>query len=231
MNRFMKAGFFLFIVGVACAQTQQANSLQQFFQTLVDHYDPSSPPKYENLRKVTGQIEALRPEEINRALPAIFAALGHQENTVQGYADSALYAIAQRPDSAALLRSHVDAIGHNILTSPNPDTRGAEIIILGALKPMPPPEVLPVFLSFLRRTDPDAQAQGTGVIFELVHIAPENPEVLAAVREFLSRSLESKSRIDVLNALGTSRVKDAHIISIMITSLDDSDEGVRFTAA
>lgn len=103
---------------------------------------------------------------------------------------------------------------------------------MGALKPMPPPEVVPIFLTFLKRTDPDAQAQGAGIIFELVHIAPENLEVLAAIQEFLSRpSLDSKGKIDTLNALGTSRVKDAHIISMMITSLDDSDQGVRFTAA
>jgi HEAT repeat protein len=230
MIRFVKVGFFLFIVGVVCGQTHQANSLQEFFQTLVDHYDPSSLPKYENLRKVTGQIEGLRPEEITKALPALFAALTHQDNTVQGYADSALYAIAQRPDSAALLRSHVDVIGHNILTSPNPDTRGGEIIILGSLKPTPPPEVVPIFLNFLKRTD--LQAQGAGAIFELVHIAPENPEVVAAVMEFLSRpTLDSKGKIDTFNALGTHRVKDAKIISMMITSLDDSDEGVRFTAA
>jgi HEAT repeat protein len=89
---------------------------------------------------------------------------------------------------------------------------------------------VPIFLNFLKRTDPDAQAQGAGVIFELVHIAPENPHVLAAIQEFLSRpTLEDK--IDTFNALGTSRVKDARIISMMITSLDDSDEWVRFTAA
>jgi hypothetical protein len=138
---------------------------QTHAQTLQGFYDPSSPPKYENLRRVTGQIEGLRPEEITSALPAIFAALAHQDNTVQGYADSALYAIAQRPDSAALLRSHVDVIGHNIFTSPNPDTRGAEIVILGSLRPTPPPEVVPIFLNFLKRTDPDAQAQGAATSF------------------------------------------------------------------
>ena len=91
---------------------------------------------------------------------------------------------------------------------------------------------MPIFLTFLRRTDSDAEAQGAGVIFELVHIAPENPEVVATVREFLSRpTLDANGRIGVLNALGTSRVTDAHIISTMITSLDDSDEWVRFTAA
>jgi len=94
----------------------------------------------------------------------------------------------------------------------------------------PPPEVLPIFLTFLKRTDNDAQAQGSGVIFQLVQIAPENPEVIAAVREFLSRPLDNKSRIDALNALGNPSVKDAQVIAMVTSSLDDSDPGVRSTA-
>jgi hypothetical protein len=54
----------------------------------------------------------------------------------------------------------------------------------------------------LKRTDVDVQAQEPGIIFELVHIAPENAEVIAAVREFLSRPLDTKSKVNVLNGLG-----------------------------
>jgi HEAT repeat protein len=225
------------IVAVLClvfAIQTPAQTLQGFFQALVDHYDPSSLPKYENLQRATGQIEGLRPGEITKALPAIFAAWAHQDDMVKGYAASALYSIALRPDSAALLRSHVDTIGR-YLTTPTvtrPETRATSIVILGSLNPTPPPEVVPIFLNFLKRTDAEAQAQGAGVIFYLAHIAPENPEVLAAIQEFLSRpTLNSKDKIDTFLALGTHRVKDARIISTMITSLDDSDEGVRFTAA
>jgi HEAT repeat protein len=224
------------IVAVLClvfAIQTPAQTLQGFFQALVDHHDPSSLPKYENLRRVTLQIEGLRPEEIDQALPAIFAAWAHQDDMVKGYAASALYSIALRPDSAALLRSHVDAIGRYLTASivTRPETRATSIVILGSLNPTPPPEVVPIFLNFLKRADAEAQAQGAGVIFYLAYIAPENPEVLAAIQEFLSRpTLDANGRIGVFNALGTSRVKDAHIISMMITSLDDSDQGVRFAA-
>lgn len=236
---FAKAGFFLFLIAAVLtyhshSQTGgQTPSLREFFQSLVDRYDPSSLPKYENLRMATGQIEGLRPEEINRALPAIFAAWTHQDDMVKAYAASALYSIALRPDSTAILRSHVDAIGQYLTASTvtRPETRATSIVILGSLNPMPPPEVVPIFLTFLKRTDAEAQAQGSAVIFELVHIAPENPEVVAAVRKFLSKSLDSKSRIDVLKALGNPRVKDARIITMMFGSLDDPDQGVRFTAA
>ena len=204
--------------------------VQQFFQALV-RTSPSALPKYENVLKVVDRIPGTAPNEISNAMPDILAALAHQDDNVKSDALLALFAVAQRADSAALLRNHVNVIGHDLLTATTtkPETRAGEMVVLGMLKPSPPPEVVPIFLTFLKRTDAEAQAEGSAVIFELVHIAPENPEVVAAVREFLSRPLDSKSRIDTFNALGTSRVKDAGIISVIITSLDDSDEGVRFT--
>jgi HEAT repeat protein len=232
--RFAKSGCLLFIAAglayYAHAQTaQRTPSVQEFYQTLVDHYDPSSLPPLETVERVTNQIAGARPNEIAKVLPAVFAALAHQDETVKHFALTALYMVALRPDGAALLRSHINAIG-SILTSPIPETRAGAILVLGTLKPVPPPEVVPIFLTFLKRTDADAQAQGSGIIFELVHIAPENPEVIAAIREFLSRPLDSKSRREALTALGDPRVKDAQIIAMMIASLDDPDQWVRATA-
>ncbi len=152
--------------------THQTPSVQEFYETLVAHYDPSSVPTLGTVEKVTNQITGARPDEITKALPAIFAALTHQEKIVKHYALTALYMIALRPDSAMLLKSHVDGIGNVLLTSPIPETRAGAMVVLSTLKPSPPPEVVPIFLTFLKRTDAEAQAQGSAVIFELVHIAP-----------------------------------------------------------
>jgi len=230
-RRFVKFGCFLSIIAVVALTYRvhaQASALQEFYQALVQN--PSSPPAYENLRKVTGQIEKLRPEEIIKALPSILAAQAHQDNTVSGYAASALFRIALRPDSAELLRGQVGPIGHE-LNSPTPERRAAAMVILATLKPVPPPEVVPILVTFLKRTDADAQAQGSSAIFELVRIAPENPEVKAAVRDFLSRPLDSKSKREALVAVGKPTVKDAQIVAMMIASLDDPDMGVRISAA
>lgn len=209
----------------------QTPSIQQFFQALV-RTSPSALPKYENVLKVVDQIPGTTPREISNAMPDILAALAHQDDNVKSDALLALFAVAQRADSAALVRSHVDVIGHDLLTATTtkPETRAGEIVILGMLKPYPPPEVVPIFLTFLKRTDPDAQAQGSGVIFELIRIAPENPEVIAAVRDFLSRPLDSKSKRETFVAVGNSRMKDGQIIAMMIAAMDDPDEGVRITA-
>ena len=64
-----------------------------------------------------------------------------------------------------------------------------------------------------------------------MRLAPENPQVVAAIREFLSRPLDNTTRIGALNALGNPNVKDVGLVAMVITSLDDSDPGVRFTAA
>jgi hypothetical protein len=230
--RFAKAGCLLLIVAAAvCVYSARAqtSSLQGFYKALVDHYDPSSLPTLVDVVKVVNQIPGARLEEITVALPAIMAAFAHRDETVKSYAGIALFAIGSRPDGAELLRRYIDVILHDFSTSSNPHIRTGEMAILGSLRPVPP-EVVPVFLTFLKRTDADTQTQG-GVIFELVQIAPENPAVIAAILEFLSRPLDSTSRIGTLNALGNPNIKDVELIAMVITSLDDSDQGVRFTAA
>jgi HEAT repeat protein len=92
-------------------------------------------------------------------------------------------------------------------------------------------KVVPIFLTFLKRTDTDAQAQASGVVFELVQIAPEKPEVRAAILEFLSRPLDSATKIGTLNALANPNVKDSRVITMIFASLDDPDQGVRRAAA
>ena len=79
----------------------------------------------------------------------------------------------------------------------------------------------------IEQTSRDSNAQG-GAVFELLKIAPEDAEVIAAIQEFLSRPLDGHTRIGVLiiNALGNPHVKDARLIAVLTASLDEPDEGV-----
>lgn len=226
----------LLLVGVQvchlCAQSHRdvraAPTLREFFRELVENYRPSLLPNHEDLLKVTDQVAGARPEDISGALPAIFTALAHQDDDVKIYAASALFAISRRFDSADLLRGHINAIGR-LLDVSDPRLQATPPLIFASLKPTPPPEVLPLLVAFLRRTDRDPQAQG-GAVFTLVRLAPEKQEVVTAIQKFLSRPLDTGTRIGTLNALGTPRVKDARLINSVIASLDDSDQGVRVTA-
>jgi hypothetical protein len=147
---------------------------------------------------------------------------------VKIYAASALFAVSLRPDSALLLRKYVTAIGA-LLNESDPRLQATPTLIFLNMKPKPLAESVPHLVSFLRRADRDQDAQGSAV-FALVRIAPENPEVLSAIQQFLARDLDSKSRIGVLNALGYPSVKDVRIISMVIAEMDDSDQGISITA-
>jgi HEAT repeat protein len=232
--RLAGAACLLFIAITAswiCCTRTRISPLQRYYTDLVRYYDPSKLPKLEDVSKVLNQVPDARPGEITNALPAIMAAFAHRDETVKAYACTALFAIGRRPDSAELLNQYTDVLIQDVSATSNPNIRAGEITILGGLRPAPPPQVVSSFLAFLKRTDIGVQAQGSGVIFELVQIAPDNPEVIAAIREFLSRQLDSTTRIGALNALGNPNVKDVGLIAVVITSLDDSDQGVRFTAA
>ena len=219
-------GVLLYVRGHASANSQAPPSLEVFFQTVLRN--PSTLPKLEDLHTLTESVASTRPEDVTRALPAVFAALNYQDETVKAYACAALFAIAGRPDGAELLKSHIDAIGHDLLTSPFANIQAGEVVILGRVKPTPPESVTSLS-TFVKQPDRDANAQ-SGAIFELVRIAPENPEVAAAIQEFLSRPMGSNTKIGILNALGNPGIKDVQLIAAVTASLDDPDENIRSTA-
>jgi HEAT repeat protein len=234
----LTAGTFLLIMTLAppcCAHdplnpnAKATPSLREFYQGLVEHYDPSALPTDEERMRVMHQVQAAPADEISAALPAIFAALAHQDDRVKLDACAALIAISLRSDSAALLTTHINRIG-DLLTSQDERLQWSGLEILGYLKPLPPPEAVGPMLAFLKRTDANQRAQGGAVGF-LVSFAPDRPESVKAVLDFLDRPLERDGRIQALNALGTTKVKDPNIIDRVIAALDDRDPAVRFTAA
>ena len=109
-----------------------------------------------------------------------------------------------------------------------PHIQGGEVIILGRLKP-PPPEVAHFLLTFVSQRDRDPNAQG-GAIFELLRTAPQNSELVATIREFLSRPIDSNVRIGVLNALGNPGTRDIRLIALITESLENPDPNTRLTA-
>ena len=203
--------------------------LQEFFAKVLS--SPSSPPPSQDLHKLTLELAHAPSQEIARGLSSVFAALGLQDENSKAYACAALFAIARREDGADLLRLHVSAIGSDLLSTNLSNIRAGEIEILGAIRPSPPPEAVSILLEFVRRDSPEAQSLGAGVIFQLIQIAPDDPRVIQAIQEFLSRAtLDRGTKIAALNAVGNLRVKN-HQIEVTVTSfLSDSDQDVRTAA-
>src|SRR5205823_3720478 len=193
------------------ATAQARPSLKAFFETVLRN--PSTLPKFEDLHALAEGIANMRSEEIKTALPALFEALAYQDENVKAYACAALFAIAGRQDGAKLLDNRIEAIGHDLLSSRFPHIEGGEGIILGRLKP-PPLEAAHFLLAFISQRDRDPNAQG-GAIFELLRTAPQNSELVATIREFLSRPIDSNVRMGVLNALGNPGTTDAQLIALI----------------
>ncbi len=234
-----KATFVLLLAAALCMHAQlpapQAEnpsqstvSIRVFFQKLIEN--PSPLPRHEELLRVTDQMAVAPEAEITNALPAIFAALSHPNDEVKIYAAAALFEVSRRADSAKLLRSYIRPIS-GLFDCEDARLQGTPALIFVNLRPEPPPEVVQPLLMYIKRTDRDANAQA-GALGALAELAPENPEVLEAVRAILRRPLDSKARINTLNALGGKpRLRDSQIVALVARSLDDPDQWVRFTAA
>lgn len=201
-------------------------SLQEFFRGLVDHYDASAPPGVDDVPKVAERISGARPRDVSEALPAILTALGHPDRNVRIHAIDALFAISQRQDSAVLIKPHLDAI-LSLLSSPDQSFVRGGFMILEGLRPVPPPEIVPPIVAYLRRTDPGLAPSQTSAVFLLLQDAPENPEVIAAIEEFSKRPIDEAARIATLDAICIQPRKSGRLAAIVIASLRDSSPNVR----
>src|SRR5438128_9146236 len=64
--------------------------VREFFERLVERSGTSRPPTPDEVGKIGDRIDSAAREEISDALPAIFAAAGHNDPTVKGFAVLAL---------------------------------------------------------------------------------------------------------------------------------------------
>ncbi len=209
--------------------SREVTSVKQSFEELrLRCTDPSSASAQSGLRRIAEKIRNSSSDDVAAAIPLMIGALRGSENP-RLCTLVVLFDVSLRPDSAQLLSSYIGPIG-NLLNSPDERFQTTPPIIFLNLKPQPPPEVVPPLLTYLTRTDLDPKAQ-TSALFALAKIAGDNPEVISGIRGFLARPLAKGVRIDALNALGDSRVHDPDVVAMVTASLDDADQGVRFTAA
>ncbi len=213
--------------GCRAQKQERQPDLQTYLQRLIQS-NGSPLPKDDDLRVAHG-IASTPADDIALALPTLMAALRNPNDMVKRYAVTPLYAISQRPDSAKLLSPYIESIA-GLFAQEDPILQGIPPIILLNLKPQLPPEVVPPILSFVKRTDRDLRAQSSA-ISELLRKEPQNPAVIAATEEFLSRPLDKETREGALNGIANSGTTDARLVQVLIAALDSPDEGVRLTAA
>jgi len=199
----------------------------QFFKTLSAH-DPAQPyPSYDRLLQVVDQIQAMAETTLTAALPDLFAALQSPDDAIAVDAAFALTAVAGRPDSNELLRSHLSEINALLGRS---DRRLKATVPTVFLRMQPAPrEAVPRLANFLTRNDQSSDAKPDAV-FALIKLAPNDPAAIAAIRHFIGLPLDRQTRIDTINALGSSHLTDGGLLDLLARQLADPDQNVRLAA-
>jgi HEAT repeat protein len=200
--------------------------IREFYLSLVR--SPESVPKYDDLLAIQGLIGSATPAEMSLALPDIIGALESDNEEVRVYAAAGLFAVSSRDDSSRLLAKYVRQLA-TLLQDPAPRLQAAGVTILGAMRPKPPAEVVCLLIDFIRDGARIRAAQASAV-FQLLRIAPADPDVAGAVVAHLALDLPPHHRINVLNALGQRTIQTPAVIRSVIQHLQYSEEPVRFTA-
>jgi hypothetical protein len=226
------AAFFLLTVlpaVVAQSKPTAVPSLEDFFQALVQHYDPANLPKFDELMSVERQVAGMDQKVISKALPSVLAAFGHRDDTVKKYAAAAIYSIGERSDGTALLKPYAKAIGSGLDVS-NTDLQGATLQLLAMLKPGPQSEIVPLLVAFVKRADRSPAAQAYAISL-LLQIAPENPDLIPALQNFAARPMDQETKDALINGIANSSTENVIATDVLIGALEDPTEGVRFQAA
>lgn len=213
----------------AGVQSSPTPSLEAFFQSLTQHYDPANLPAFESLLAVQRQVAKMDPGDVSKALPFVASAFAHHDDTVKKYAAAALFSIGMRSDGSALLKPYSRTIAGG-LDSPEIHLQGATVQLLAILKPEPKSEEISLLVGFVNRVDRNPTAQADAISL-LLQIAPEDPTLTPAIQNFMARPMNEQSKEAVVNGIANSHTESVIATEVLIGALENSSEGVRLQAA
>jgi hypothetical protein len=194
---------------------------------------PTASPS--QMQGIAGQVEGLSravqaasARELKTDLPVYTQWLMAGSEQDRRCAGIVLLAVVFRMDSTTLLRPHIPKLG-TLLNSQDDQMQRTVGTILSSLRPAPPPEVIPPFLTYLQSSGRNQQMQAAAVS-TLLRADPQNTNVIAAVAEFSSRTLSIPARETLLNGIANSKTNDPRLIRLVIDGLQTRDQPIRYTA-
>ena len=223
--RVLSCSILAFVTCGLC-RAQVLPSPRDFFTALVARYDPGHKPRAEDLAAISNVLMKQSAGEARATLPSVMAALAHRDDDIKMDALMALFAIGQRPDGAELLKSVVNDISLHLENTTDPRVPRFAVHVLATIHPVPPPEVVPVTLNFVKKTGQDLELQ-IAVSEILMERAPHDPAALDAIEKLAGTAASRKSRVAMIDAVGRRRSPDQRLTEIVVHSLKDSDPVVR----
>lgn len=214
-----------FMLCAAANALAQAPTLGQYFQKLAD--GTASVFSHEQLLAVADQIAGMSQEDIKGALPSIFSAL--KDNGDAGiHAAFALTVIAERRDSSDLLRNRISDIAALLKRS---DSRLKVVTPLVFLRMSPPPTnvAVPILSSFILKGNA-ALSDKVASVAALITMAPSAPETEQSAVFLLGSAMDVPTKAGLLNAIGTTQMKNEKIIDAVAKSVNDPNDDISLSA-
>src|SRR5262249_22265495 len=154
---------------------QSTTTPKQFFENLITQPADAPAPAPEILFQVTDQLPTMSAEDVAAALPAIFRALEHLDDSQAITAAFAVSVVARRTDSATVLRPWLRNIG-SLLNRKDARISGTAILAYMRMDPHPAPQAVPALLAFLD-SDNGTIAAKPDAVRALLTMAPNDPHV------------------------------------------------------
>jgi HEAT repeat protein len=166
--------------------------------------------------------------DIKEVLPEILNAMDDKKPAVRTLALTALVAVENRPsnDALPLLEPELPRIAAH-LTDEDHSIRSATTTVLGGFLNKPPDTIFPPLIAYLSR--PDAiSTVGSSVVFDLVRLGPQRPDVIAAVTAFINRGDQTQScLINSIDAIAHAASQSEAINLTLLHHLDSPNPAIR----
>ena len=172
--------------------------------------------------------------EVKEVLPSILQAIDDKNPSVRTLALSSIVAIQSRSnpdhtlrgDALPLLEPEIPRIAAH-LTDDDTHIRSTTATVLGGFGSKSADAVLPPLLAYLKRDDA-VSSVGSGVVFELVRIAPQRPAVAADIIAFLDRPNQTPECLtSSIDAIAHAQIQSEEIDTDIVHHLDTGNPTVR----
>jgi HEAT repeat protein len=218
------------LLGATCAFGQH-EGVRESFEALLQRDGALRSSSPDDLVRFGEQVASAPPDEVSAALPVMVGALSIPDGRARRTCIMAILSVSLRMDSPALLGRSIGAVAGILDFSDAPGQRVGVIILSDVLSraATPPAGALQPLIAFLRRSDRDLEAQ-SGAVSVLTRAAPEEAAVTGTVAAFLSRPLDTQSRLRALDGLVSPRLRDTKLIDSVAASVGDPDDAVKVSA-
>ena len=220
------------LIGALAASGSQAASLKEFLDGV------AALPPGSDVQDSPAFAEALdrsccrQPsEETSEALRSLEPALARGGPVARVYILSVLLELSHRADREKLMNPHFPAV-LSLLYDQDARVQALALMVICNGSPAAWQVATPALLRYLDSGDPSANSKA-GAVGALLTFAPPDPRIWPAVEKYASRGLGETDKAALLHSLALARdeVTDEPVVRMVIASLNDPHEAVRFQAA